>query len=124
MLIDDHFAMGVIFKTMLTAMGYAPADFDFCLDVEAALINLEKNEPYNIIFLDHIVPPTFHFRQSLALLEKLNPETRIILFSGEIPADFGSDAVDKRISACLEKDELSAENLYSLLKSHDVPLAS
>lgn len=117
MLIDDHFSMGVIFRTMLIAMGCDPGDFDFCQDVESAVSALQSRPPYQIIFLDHFVPPTYHFRESLAMLKALDEQTSIVLLSGEIPEDFGAESVDSRIQACLEKDMLSAERLYSLLKS-------
>lgn len=124
MLIDDHPAMGIIFKTMLTAMGYGPADFDYCKDVESAVESLQANPPYNIIFLDNIVPPAFEFRGSLALMDSIDDTTRIVLLSGQIPDDFGSEAIDARVDICMEKDTLSAKSLHSVLTSFDTQLAS
>lgn len=116
--------MGIIFKTMLTAMGYAPADFDYCKDVESAVENLQSNPPYNIIFLDNIVPPAFEFRGSLALMDSIDDTTRIVLLSGQIPDDFGSEAIDARVDICMEKDTLSAKSLHSVMTSFDTQLAS
>lgn len=124
MLIDDHAAMGVIFKTILTAMGCAPSDFDFVQDIDTAVEHLEAKAPYEIIFLDNIVPPTYHFRESLSMMRNLDDQTAIVLMSGEIPADFGTDPKDARINACLEKDDLSPARILALLNEFNVRLTS
>lgn len=124
MLIDDHSAMGMIFKTMLGAMGQAPLDFEFCQDVDDAVVRLQNNPPYDVIFLDNIVPPTFEFRGSLAMMKALDESTRVVLLSGEIPNDFGSETIDARIAACMEKDALSPQSLHELLMSFEAPMAS
>lgn len=124
LLIDDHSAMGMIFRTMLGAMGQAPADFEFCQDVDDAVVRIENNPPYDVIFLDNIVPPAFEFRGSLAMMDALDKNTRIVLLSGEIPNDFGKERIDARIAACMEKDALSARSLHELLMSFEAPMAS
>ncbi len=116
--------MGMIFRTMLGAMGQAPADFEFCQDVDDAVTCIENNPPYDVIFLDNIVPPAFEFRGSLAMMDALDKTTRVVLLSGEIPNDFGSETIDARIAACMEKDALSARSLHELLMSFKVPMAS
>tara|TARA_Y100000052_G_scaffold23202_1_gene24582 strand:+ start:2378 stop:2764 length:387 start_codon:yes stop_codon:yes gene_type:complete len=124
LLIDDHSSMGVIFKTLLTAMGCAPSNFVFCQDVESARENLRESPAYDLIFLDHFVPPTYDFRDSLVLLSGVDAGTPIVLLSGTIPEDFGTHAIDARISRCLHKDDISVRNLHHLLTELDVPLAS
>ena len=124
MLIDDHSAMGMIFRTMLGAMGQAPADFEFCQDVDDAVTRIENNAPYDVIFLDNIVPPAFEFRGSLEMMKALDKTTNVVLLSGEIPDDFGSETIDARIAACMEKDSLSARSLHELLMSFEAPMAS
>ncbi len=116
--------MGMIFRTMLGAMGQAPADFEFCQDVDDAVVHIENNPPYDIIFLDNIVPPAFEFRGSLEMMKTLDKSTNVVLLSGEIPDDFGSEAIDARIAACMEKDALSARSLHELLMSLQAPIAS
>ncbi|MDF1680339.1 response regulator [Ponticaulis sp.] len=124
MLIDDHSAMGMIFRTMLGAMGQAPADFEFCQDVDEAVTRIENNPPYDVIFLDNIVPPTFEFRGSLEMMKALDKTTNVVLLSAEIPNDFGDETIDSRIAACMEKDALSARSLHELLMSFETPMAS
>ena len=58
------------------------------------------------------------------MLDILDAKTPVVLISGEIPDDFGSVEIDTRVKACIEKDDLSAERLYKLLSSFDLPLAS
>lgn len=124
MLIDDHYAMGVIFRTLLEALGCDIAKFDFCQDVDSAVTRLQTDPHYQIIFLDHSVPPTYHFRKSLDLLRNVDPRTQIVLISGLIPSDFGTNEMDSRIVSCMDKDQLSAKSLHNLLTSLEVPLAS
>lgn len=123
-MIDDHYAMGVIFRTMLEAMGWNMSDFDFCQDVDTAVATIQTNSHYQLIFLDHSVPPTYDFRKSLDLMKDVDPFTQIVLISGLIPSDFGSEEMDSRIVCCMDKDQLSAKSLHSLLTSLEVPLAS
>ena len=124
MLIDDHLSMGMVFKIMLTTLGCDPKSFDFCQDVDSATELLKQNPAYQIIFLDHSVPPTYHFRESLIVMDNLNDTTPVILFSGLIPQDFGSQPIDARINQCLEKDHLSPGSLYAILKEHGVRLGA
>ena len=58
------------------------------------------------------------------MMGEVRGDTPIVLLSGMIPQDFGTDAVDARIAHCMEKDDLSAKSLFALLKSLGVPLAS
>ncbi len=110
LLIDDHPSMGVIVKAYLTALGGDPDTLDIREDVDQAVNAMAEND-YSVILLDHMVPPEYHFRESMKLLSDVVGDTPVILFTGLPPVDFGKQPSDARISNILEKDDLSPETL-------------
>ncbi|MBB34599.1 MAG: hypothetical protein CME88_14675 [Hirschia sp.] len=120
LLIDDHVAVGTIISAYLTALGWEDGILDISRDVDNAVELIDSHSGYSAILLDHSVPPTYNFRDSLQLLDCTTSETPIILFTGLLPSDFGQKDIDSRITTVLEKDALSPIALQDTL--HQVGL--
>ncbi len=116
LVIDDHANVSKLVEAYVSKASLTEIVIDHAPNLEVALIKIDQKRP-NIVLLDNLLPPHFDFRYSIEELRTVY-NGPLVLFSGEIPHNIGSQEIDRSLTASMSKDDISSDKFIALINKY------